>query len=277
LESHTQEVAVGKRLIRVIEDAPLLEWAERQGVSPRAAQLEALQRGIVPARYIKNFEAMDLREQVKLCEGSALVCGCGGLGGVIVQLLARAGVGRLRLVDPDVFVTSNLNRQWMSETANLGSSKAAESARRALAINPFIEIEYLSLGLDERNGFQLLADMQIALDALDNLEARFALETAARKRNIPLIHGAVAGWWGQMAVFPPDSPHSLQTVYGAMRHRDPAEEALGVLGPTAALVGSFQAMEALRILAGREPVHADRFLYVDGDAGTFTTLPLAAL
>ncbi|MCU0573512.1 MAG: HesA/MoeB/ThiF family protein [Syntrophobacteraceae bacterium] len=274
---HAEEARIGKRSLRVIEDAPLLEWAARQGISPREAQLLAVHQEIVPARYLRNFEAMDLPEQVRLWEGQALVCGCGGLGGVIIQLLARAGVGRLRLLDPDVFVASNLNRQCMSETATLGRSKAETAAQRVLAINPFVEVEHHSIRLDEKNAFELLAETQVALDALDNLDARFALEAGARNRNTPFIHGAVAGWWGQIATFPPRSPHSLRTIYGAMRHRDPAEEAMGVLGPTASVIGSLQAMEAMRILAGREPAHADRLLYFDGDTGVFTTLPLESL
>ena len=277
LELHTGEARVGKRSLRVIEDPPLLEWAARQGISPRAAQLEALHQEIVPVRYLKNFEAIDLSEQVHLCEGRVLVCGCGGLGGVIIQLLARAGVGRLRLLDPDVFVASNLNRQWMSETATVGCSKAETAAERVLAINPFVEAEHHSIRLDEKNSFELLAETQVALDALDNLETRFALEAAARKRSIPFIHGAVAGWWGQITTFLPRSPHALKTIYGGMRDRDPAEEAMGVLGPTAAVIGSLQAMEALRILAGRKPAYADRLLYFDGDSGAFTTLPLEAI
>lgn len=274
---HVEEARVGKRSLRVIEDAALLAWAARQGLSRRDAQLLALRQEVVPARYLRNFEAVDLPEQLRFCEGRVLVCGCGGLGGVIIQLLARAGVGRLRLLDPDIFVASNLNRQWMSETATLGRSKAETAAERVLAINPFVEVEHHCLRLDEQNAFALLAETQVAVDALDNLEARFALEAGARERTLPLIHGAVAGWWGQIATFPPHSPHSLRTIYGAMRHRDPAEEAMGVLGPTASVIGSLQAMETLRILAGREPAHADRLLYFDGDTGVFTTLPLGSL
>jgi len=274
---YVEEARVGKRSLRVIEDAPLLEWAARQGISPREAQLRALGQEIVPVRYLKNFEAIKLSEQVRLCESRVLVCGCGGLGGVIIQLLARAGVGRLRLLDPDIFVSSNLNRQWFSETATLGRSKAETAAERVLAINPFVEVEHHSLRLGEEKAFHLLAETRVAVDALDNLKARFALEAGARKRDIPFIHGAVAGWWGQMVTFPAHSPHSLQTIYGAMRHRDPAEEAMGVLGPTASVIGSLQAMETLRILAGRNPAHADRLLYFDGDTGAFTTLPLESL
>ncbi len=262
----------GTRL--VIDDRPLLEWAAEQGVSPRGAQILALRQEILPVRYLKNFEAIGFPGQIRLCESTALVCGCGGLGGVIIQLLARAGVGQLRLVDPDVFVASNLNRQWMSDTAVLGRSKAATAAERVRAINPLVEVEAHAVELDVNNAFELLNGIGLAIDALDNLTARFDLEAGAVRRSIPFIHGAVAGWWGQISTFMPGSDHSLTEIYGARRQRDPAEEAMGVLGPTAAVVGSLQAMEAMRILTGREPAYKDRLLYFDGETGTSTILPL---
>ncbi len=274
LKLHAEESPAqgGTRL--VIDDRPLLDWAAEQGVSPRGAQILALRQGILPARYLKNFEAIGFPEQIRLCECSALVCGCGGLGGVIIQLLARTGVGRLRLVDPDVFVASNLNRQWMSDTSALGRSKAETAAERVHAINPFVEVEVHAATLDSNNAPDLMGGIHIAIDALDNLAARFALEAGARRQSLPFLHGAVAGWWGQVCTFMPDSPHSLSDVYGARRHRDPAEEAMGVPGPTAAVIGSLQSMEAMRILAGREPAYAGRLLYFDGEAGISTILPL---
>ena len=89
----------------VIEDDDLLEWAQSSGISPRNAQIEALQCKIIPLRYAKNFRALTLAEQRKLCESRVLICGCGGVGGVLINLLARAGVGTLRLVDGSAFVS----------------------------------------------------------------------------------------------------------------------------------------------------------------------------
>jgi molybdopterin/thiamine biosynthesis adenylyltransferase len=265
--------AQGKKRL-AIDDGPLLEWAAAEGISPLEAQLVALRQEILPVRYLKNFDALGFPEQTRLCESAALVCGCGGLGGVIIQLLAMAGVGRLRLVDPDVFVASNLNRQWMSDTAVLGRSKAEAAAERVHAINPFVEVEAHAVGLDAHNAFELLDGTRIAIDALDNLATRFDLEAEAVRRSIPLIHGAVAGWWGQLCTFMPGSAHSLGDIYGTRRHRDPAEEAMGVPGPTAAVIGSLQAMEAMRILAGKEAAYSDRLLYFDGETGTSTILYL---
>jgi molybdopterin/thiamine biosynthesis adenylyltransferase len=257
-----------------VEDGPLLEWASSEGASPHEAQIAALHQEIVPSRYLRNFEAISFSEQIRLCESRVLVCGCGGLGGVIIQLLARAGVGFLRLVDPDVFVTSNLNRQWMSDITVIGMAKAEVATQRVRSINPFVEVEARTCSLDERNAPRLLQNMHLALDALDNLAARFTLAEGARNLRIPFIHGAVAGWWGQISTFPPLSEHSLEAVYGKRRTRDPAEEAMGVLGPAASVIGSLQAMEAVRVLTGRQPAYAGHLLFFDGETGLFNMLPL---
>jgi molybdopterin-synthase adenylyltransferase len=268
-ESHVQ-----KRAYRVIDDAALLAWGAEKAMSPRETQLHALRQGILPARYLKNFEAINLCEQMRLCESGALVCGCGGLGGALIHLLARAGVGRLRLIDPDVFVPSNLNRQWMSDTETLGKAKAEVAAERVREINPFVEVEVHSCSLEAINADGLVRNMDLVLDALDNLDARFTLEAAARRQGVPFIHGAVAGWWGQVSTFMPQSTHSLEAIYGKKRTRDATEDSLGVLGPTAAIIGSLEAMEAVRVLIGREPAYAGRLLYFDGETGLSSILVL---
>ena len=96
-----------RELVLVIEDRALLDWAEKTGVSPRAAQIEALEAGVIPLRYARNFAALDLAAQTRISKSSVLVCGCGGLGGALITLLARVGVGALRLVDGDAFAASN--------------------------------------------------------------------------------------------------------------------------------------------------------------------------
>ena len=118
----------------VIEDDALLEWAHSHRISPRTAQIEAIQSRIIPLRYAKNFHSLTLAEQSRICESRVLVCGCGGLGGVLVNLLARAGVGTLRLVDGGVFVPSNLNRQWLCDTQVLSRPKS-RGGRRARPVN----------------------------------------------------------------------------------------------------------------------------------------------
>ena len=114
----------------VLEDDALLEWAHSNRISPRNAQIEAIQSRIIPLRYAKNFHSLTLAEQRRICESRVLVCGCGGLGGVLINLLARAGVGTLRLVDGGVFAPSHLNRQWFCDTLELSRPKAEVAGGR---------------------------------------------------------------------------------------------------------------------------------------------------
>jgi molybdopterin-synthase adenylyltransferase len=258
----------------VIEDGALLDWSVQHGITPKVAQLEALTAGIIPLRYLRNFSALDLPEQVKICRSSVLICGCGGLGGVLINLLVRLGVGFLRVVDGDAFAPSNLNRQWLCDTQRLSQPKARVAQQQVRAINPLVEVEAFPELLDETNAHELLQGMDLVLDALDNLPGRFLLADSARRLGSPFIHGAATGWWGQVSTFMPDSPLDLTAVYGTRKVRDAAEIALGVLGPAPSLIGSLQAFEAIRLLSGRKPAYVNRLLFFDGESGVMELIPL---
>ena len=258
----------------VIEDNDLLEWAESIGISPRNAQIEALQCKIIPLRYAKNFRALTLAEQTKLCESRVLICGCGGIGGVLINLLARTGVGTLRLVDGSVFIPSNLNRQWFCDSQGLSRSKAEVAGERVQAINPLIEVEVFSKLMDEDNAGDLIGGMDVVVDALDDLPGRFLLAEAAKHARIPFIHAAATGWWGQISTFLPGSFFDLHDVYGQETEQDPAVEMMGALGPAPAVIGSLVAFEAIRLLSGRNSAYADQLLYLDGESGRIDIIPL---
>ncbi len=258
----------------VIEDRELLEWSLENGINPRAAQIDALEAGIVPLRYVKNFDALTLAEQTRICRSSVLICGCGGLGGVLVNLLARVGVGLLRLVDGDAFAPSNLNRQWLCDTRHLSQPKARVAEEQVRAINPLLEVEAFPEILVESNADDLLRGMDLVLDALDNLPTRFLLAAVSRRLEIPFIHAAATGWWGQISTFMPGSRHDLSAIYGTRKSRDPTEIAMGVLGPAPSVIASLQAFEAIRLLAGRNPAYAERLLFFDGESGVMELMPL---
>jgi molybdopterin-synthase adenylyltransferase len=262
------------RLQRFVEDDALLEWAEENALSPGSAQLEALRRGIIPSRYVRNLCALTLEEQQRLCGSTALVCGCGGLGGILVELLARAGVGRMRIVDGDVFVPSNLNRQLFSDRTSLARAKADVAAEALRIINPFTSADAIRENLTETNAERLVQGTDLVMDALDNIEGRRLLATTARRLEVPLIHAAVAGWWGQVSTLLPGGSIDLDSIYGTQQSRDVTEQSFGVLGPVAATIGSLQALEAVRILCGRPSAYNDRLLYFDGESGRMEVMPL---
>ena len=258
----------------VIEDEALLTWAQRSGISPRNAQIEALQNRIIPLRYAKNFHSLTLAEQRHICESRVLVCGCGGLGGVVINLLARAGVGTLRLVDGGVFVPSNLNRQWFCETQEISQQKSEVTGARVRSINPFIEIEVFATFMDENNAGSFIEGMDLVMDALDDLPVRFLLAETAKHIRVPFIHAAAVGWWGQVSTFLPDSFLDLHSVYGHGEEQSQADDVMGVLGPAPAVIGGLAAFEAIRLLSGRNSAYADQLCYLDGESGRLDVIPL---
>jgi molybdopterin/thiamine biosynthesis adenylyltransferase len=258
----------------VVEDDDLLEWAHGSRLSPRDAQIEALQNKIIPLRYAKNFHALTLAEQRHICESRVLVCGCGGLGGVLINLLTRAGVGTLRLVDGDVFVPSNLNRQWFCDTQELSRPKAEVAGERVRAMNPLIEVEVFSKLMNENNAEALVEGMDLVMDAMDNLPGRFLLAEAAKHMRVPFIHTAATGWWGQISTFLPESFLDLHDIFGRQAEDDPSNDLLGVLGPAPAVIGSLAAFEAIRLLSGRNSAYADQLLYLDGESGRIEIIAL---
>jgi molybdopterin-synthase adenylyltransferase len=274
LDQHAHILDCDGRLQRFVEDDALLEWAEENALSPGSAQLEALRRGIIPSRYARNLSALTLEEQQRICGSTVLVCGCGGLGGILVQLLARAGVGRLRIADGDVFAPSNLNRQLFSDRTSLTRAKADVAAETLRIVNPFTSADAIRENFMETNAGRLVWGTDLVLDALDNIEGRRLLATTAKNLKVPLIHAAVAGWWGQVSTLLPGGSVDLSSIYGTQRSRDAAEQSLGVLGPVAATIGSLQALEAVRILCGRPSAYSGRLLYFDGENGRMEVMPL---
>ncbi len=268
---HSQQ---GGRPQPMIEDADLLRYAKWKGVHPADAQVEALHQGILPCRYQKNLLSLTMEEQAAICSSRVLVCGCGGLGGTALSLLARLGVGRVTLIDGDRFSASNLNRQRFCDTTGLGRPKVAMAAEQLAQINPLVRTHPLETRLDSNNARQLLLGSDLVIDGLDNIESRLLLADTARLLEIPFIHGAVAGWWGQVCTFLPESAVTLKNIYGSRTRRESAEQELGVLGATAAAVASFQVLEAARLLVGRNPAFADRLAYFDGETGTLESIPL---
>ena len=127
------------------------------------------------------------------------VIGCGGLGGYLIGQLARLGVGTLVLVDPDVFEEHNLNRQLLSSPAHLGSAKVDVARERVAAINP-VTVEPHRTAFSRDNGRELLSGCSAVVDRLDNVLVRRDLAAVCRDLGVPLVHGAIAGWYGQVAV-----------------------------------------------------------------------------
>jgi molybdopterin/thiamine biosynthesis adenylyltransferase len=201
---------------------------------------------MVELRYERNIPALTEEECVLLHGKRVAVIGCGGLGGHLIDQLARIGVGFIRAVDGDVFEPSNLNRQLLSEVPLLGTGKAKAAADRIARVNPNIMIDAVETFLTQENAPQIIAGCDAVLDGLDNIESRKILAAACREAGIPYIFGAIQGWVAQAAVSMPDD-NLLDILYPAGTViRDKS-----VLSFTPALCASMQVSLCMKLLTGR--------------------------
>jgi molybdopterin/thiamine biosynthesis adenylyltransferase len=265
-----------ERTVQILEDIHSQEIAEACQCGVHEVYIEAMRLGILPYRYLRNRDSISIEEQLELAGSQVCVIGAGGLGGEVILLLARVGIGRLVVVDSDAFDETNLNRQALSSTRSLGRSKAEEAAVMAHSINPGIEVTPYQLRIDSTNAGKMLAGSDVVVDALDNVPDRLILERETKKLGIPLVHGALAGFGGQlMTIFPDDTGLKLLYRHEGMKRVDPGspEAILGVPTMTPALIGSLEAMEVLKIILKRGAILRNTMVYVDlenGELNRFT-------
>ncbi len=238
----------------------LLSWpeqvaaAEKFAVSCGEVERIALENAILPARYQRNRQMISCEQQLQLFNSTVGVVGCGGLGGYILEELARLGIGRIVAIDPDVFEEHNLNRQLLSNPGNLGKPKVDAALRRVTEINPAVTPEAVQAEFSAANGEKLLAKVDIAVDAVDNVPARLELAETCNSLNIPLVHGAIAGWYGHVATqFPGDN--TVQKIYNRWVKGKGVEQHLGNPSFTPAVAASFEVAEVCKVLLGQgEPL-----------------------
>lgn len=235
--------------IRQVSWQDIISLAEVRQLPPGEIEKTCLQKGLTPARYLRNMNAISRDEQLRLLDARVGVCGCGGLGLYIMSHLARMGVGHLSVWDPDTFSESNLNRQLFASYASLGQSKVEVCRHFIQQINPAVAVTARkSYWEDDRES--IFKQQQVIVDALDNIPSRLALAEACAEEKIPLIHGAVAGWYGQITVIMPGDK-SLQVLYGSAVGKG-IEQEQGTLPFTAAAIASMQAAEVIKLLLNRE-------------------------
>jgi molybdopterin/thiamine biosynthesis adenylyltransferase len=252
--------------------ADLQDWAWERGISLRSAEIKALERGVWPRAYLRNRGRFSLNEQARLLDSRVLITGLGGLGGVLLEILARTGVGRIRCLDPDAFEESNLNRQLLSCMGNIGAPKARAAPERIEAVNPAVELETGALGLDQDNAADAFEGVQVVLDGLGDMDSRLMLWSLARGAGLPVASAGVAGNSGFAATVTPRSPDPAPVLAASPGQN--AESRLGTQGPAVHLAASVESSEALALLLGRRPALEGRLLLFDLDQGSFDTVNL---
>jgi len=246
----------------------------RFGLADADVEDAILSLGFLPERYLRNTRTISRAEQLRLFRSHVAVVGCGGLGGYVTEELCRIGVGTLTVIDPDVFEAHNLNRQLHATLASLGEPKVEAVRRRTGGINPAVTIITRRMSLSRENGQELLAGANLAVDALDSIPARIELAGACERLNIPLVHGSVGGWYGQVTVqYPGD--RTLEKLYAGCTADKGVEQDLGTPPFSPALVASIEVSEAIKILLGQGATLRHTLLSIDLLDLEFALVPVA--
>ena len=219
------------------------------------------------------IEKLGVAGQEKLSDARVAIVGVGGLGSVCSLYLALAGVGYLRLIDPDTVETHNLHRQIHYSPEDLHQPKAEVAAKLLSRKNPLIKVNAVLEKLDSFNVESLLEGVDVVVDCLDNIPARYLLNRACVKLGIPYVFAAVIGLEGNLAVFdPPDTGCLECTMHNQIVGSE--KKLFGILGVSAGIMGSLEAMETIKLLTGMGSNLTGKMLVCDFTDMSFTTVTL---
>jgi len=225
-------------------------------------------------RYYRqiSMDGWGAETQERLKAGRVFIAGMGGLGCPVAMNLVLAGVGHIRLCDSDTVEITNLNRQFLYAESSLGMPKAPSSFDALSMLNPDVDIVPVQAEISSGNVDELVADVDIIVDCLDNFSARHVISQCAVKKDIPLVHGAVWGMEGRVSVLHPPLTPCLECIFP----HTPEPMETPVLGAVTSAVGSMQAIEAIRFLAGERPALMGRMLVMDFPSMSFQSLKLSS-
>ncbi|GAA0724174.1 adenylyltransferase/sulfurtransferase [Halorubrum trapanicum] len=214
--------------------------------------------------------------QKRLLDGRVLVVGAGGLGSPAIQYLAAAGVGAIGIVDDDAVERSNLQRQVIHGDDDVGRKKVDSAAEFVAELNPDVDVERHEVRLDAGNARELIADYDVVVDCSDNFATRYVVNDAARIEAVPVSHGAIYKFEGQVTTLSPDGP-----CYRCLFPEPPEPGTVpdcastGVLGVLPGTVGCLQATEAVKLLIDAGEPLVGRMLFYDAMDLSFETVPYA--
>lgn len=227
-------------------------------------------------RYSRQIllKQIDIDGQLKLKQSRVLIVGLGGLGSPVALYLAAAGVGELHLADFDTVDATNLHRQILHDTTSVGRTKVDSAIERLEALNPLVKVVPLRTALDADSLGPAVAAVDLVLDCTDNFAIREAVNGACVAAGKPLVSGAAIRLEGQLSVFDPRVASSpcYHCLYGHGSEAELTCSEAGVAGPLVGLVGSLQALEALKLLAGFGELLVGRLLLIDALTSRFREL-----
>ncbi len=227
-------------------------------------ELERYQRQIM-------IEDLGIEGQEKLKRARVLVAGVGGLGSPAALYLAAGGVGNLRIVDCDTVELSNLNRQILHWSPDLGRNKVDSAGTKLRELNRETMVETINERITQDNIKDLVSDCDVILDAMDNLETRYLLNKIAQEMKVPFCHGAIRGFEGRAMTIIPGKSACLMCLY----HGAKTKEKVPVIGVTAGVIACIEATEAIKYLTGIGQLLTNRFLVYDGLSMRFLEIQVA--
>ncbi len=225
--------------------------------------------GPIPDRYARQalFAGLGTEGQRALMRSRVAIVGCGGLGSAQASLLVRAGVGFVRLIDRDIVDETNLQRQILYNEADAAGHepKATIAARTLRAVNSRVRVEGLAAELNAATAADLLAGVDVILDACDNFATRYLINDYAIKAGIPWVHGGCVASYGLTFTVVPGETACLRCIFADPPPREltPACDTVGVLGPIVVTIAALQAAEALKLAAGRREALSHKITTVD--------------
>jgi adenylyltransferase/sulfurtransferase len=218
-------------------------------------------------RYSRHLliPEVGLAGQERLSRGRVLVVGAGGLGSPVLAYLAAAGVGRILVIDDDTVDVTNLQRQILYDTSDVGASKAQRAAERLRALNPQIAVDALPIRFEASNARELVRLVDVVVDGSDTFATRYLVNDACVLEGKPDVHGSIFRFDGQVSVFGAPGGPCYRCLYpeAPPEHLVPSCSEGGVLGVLAGMVGSFQANEAIKLLLGIGTPLIGRLLLID--------------
>jgi len=211
------------------------------------------------------LQKIDIAGQKKLVNSSVVVVGLGGLGSPVAMYLATAGVGRLILIDDDQVDESNLQRQIIHQESSVGQNKVDSAKQQIKALNSECQIETINHRLNESEFNQLLFNVSAVIDCCDNFNTRFLLNRVCYQNKVPLVSGAAIRWEGQLTTFTmePNTP-CYRCLYDEESFTDQTCATNGIVGPVVGIIGSMQALEAIKIITGAGSLCVGELTLFDG-------------
>ena len=212
-------------------------------------------------------------EQEKLRNARVLVIGAGGLGSAVLHYLAAAGIGCIGIVEFDSVTHSNLQRQILYTTHDLDNPKVEIAAERLMAINPYSRIITFGVRLTEENAEEIFDDFDLVMDCTDNYATRYIIDRTCEKLSLPMIYGTAQEAEGQVGIFHAGGAGSYTSLYPE-EERQPDDIPVGVISPMPGIVGSIQAMEAIKLITGYGETLTGRLLTFDAKTMDFKVFNL---